>query len=77
MFADWPAGAVLLQHLEARLQDAAGRSGQRCRQPAQLSRRVLESARDIILKFNFNTQIDRLAEHNLLYLVVSKLPTST
>ena len=31
-----------------------------------------ESARDIIVKFNFDTQIDRLAEHNLLYLVVSK-----
>ena len=31
-----------------------------------------ESARDIIDKFNFDTQIDRLAEHNLLYLVVSK-----
>ena len=31
-----------------------------------------ESARDIILKFNFDTQIDRLEQHNLLYLVVSK-----
>ena len=31
-----------------------------------------ESARDIILKFNFDTQIDRLDQHNLLYLVVSK-----
>ena len=31
-----------------------------------------ESARDIIDKFNFDIQIDRLAEHNLLYLVVSK-----
>ena len=31
-----------------------------------------ESTRDIIVKFNFDTQIDRLAEHNLLYLVVSK-----
>ena len=31
-----------------------------------------ESARDIIVKFNFDTQIDRLSEHNLLYLVVSK-----
>ena len=31
-----------------------------------------ESARDIIDKFNFDTQIDRLTEHNLLYLVVSK-----
>ena len=31
-----------------------------------------ESARDIIDKFNFDVQIDRLAEHNLLYLVVSK-----
>ena len=31
-----------------------------------------ESARDIIVKFNFDSQIDRLAEHNLLYLVVSK-----
>ena len=31
-----------------------------------------ESARDIIVKFNFDVQIDRLAEHNLLYLVVSK-----
>ena len=31
-----------------------------------------ESARDIIVKFNFDTQVDRLAEHNLLYLVVSK-----
>lgn len=31
-----------------------------------------ESARDIITKFNFDTQIDRLQQHNLLYLVVSK-----
>ncbi|MCQ3805497.1 MAG: type I restriction-modification system subunit M [Acidimicrobiia bacterium] len=31
-----------------------------------------ESARDIIVKFNFDTQIDRLSEHNLLYLVVSR-----
>ena len=31
-----------------------------------------ESARDIIDKFNFDVQIDRLADHNLLYLVVSK-----
>ncbi len=31
-----------------------------------------DSARDIIDKFNFDVQIDRLAEHNLLYLVVSK-----
>ena len=31
-----------------------------------------ESARDIVDKFNFDTQIDRLTEHNLLYLVVSK-----
>ena len=31
-----------------------------------------ESARDIIVKFNFDTQIDRLEQHNLLYLVVSK-----
>ncbi|MYA73386.1 MAG: SAM-dependent DNA methyltransferase [Acidimicrobiaceae bacterium] len=31
-----------------------------------------ESARDIVDKFNFDTQIDRLDEHNLLYLVVSK-----
>ena len=30
------------------------------------------SARDIIVKFNFDVQIDRLAEHNLLYLVVSR-----
>ena len=31
-----------------------------------------ESARDIVDKFNFDAQIDRLDEHNLLYLVVSK-----
>ena len=31
-----------------------------------------ESARDIVDKFNFDTQIERLAVHNLLYLVVSK-----
>ena len=31
-----------------------------------------ESARDIIDKFNFDTQIDRLEQHNLLYLVVSR-----
>ncbi len=31
-----------------------------------------ESARDIIDKFNFDTQISRLDQHNLLYLVVSK-----
>ena len=31
-----------------------------------------ESARDIIDKFNFDVQIDRLVDHNLLYLVVSK-----
>ena len=31
-----------------------------------------ELARDIVDKFNFDTQIDRLTEHNLLYLVVSK-----
>ena len=30
-----------------------------------------ESARDIVDKFNFDVQIDRLDEHNLLYLVVS------
>ena len=30
------------------------------------------SARDIIDKFDFDTQIDRLDQHNLLYLVVSK-----
>ena len=31
-----------------------------------------ESARDIVDKFNFDGQIDRLDDHNLLYLVVSK-----
>ncbi len=31
-----------------------------------------ESARDIVDKFNFDVQIDRLDEHNLLYLAVSK-----
>ena len=31
-----------------------------------------ESARDIVDKFNFDIQIDRLDDHNLLYLVVSK-----
>ncbi len=31
-----------------------------------------ESARDIIVKFNFDTQIERLDQHNLLYLVVSE-----
>ena len=31
-----------------------------------------ESARDIVGKFNFDVQIDRLDDHNLLYLVVSK-----
>ena len=31
-----------------------------------------DSARDIVDKFNFDTQIDRLDDHNLLYLVVSK-----
>lgn len=31
-----------------------------------------ESARDIVDKFNFDAQIDRLDDHNLLYLVVSK-----
>lgn len=31
-----------------------------------------ESARDIINKFNFDAQIDRLASHNLLYVVVTK-----
>ena len=31
-----------------------------------------ETARDIVAKFNFDTQIDRLQEHNLLYIVVSK-----
>ena len=31
-----------------------------------------ESARDIILKFNFDTQIDRLHDHNLLSEVVSR-----
>ncbi len=31
-----------------------------------------ESARDIVNKFNFDVQIDRLNDHNLLYLVVSK-----
>ena len=31
-----------------------------------------ESARDIIDKFNFDTQIDRLDQHNLLYLVMSR-----
>ena len=31
-----------------------------------------ESARDIVEKFNFDVQIDRLDDHNLLYLVVSK-----
>ena len=31
-----------------------------------------ESARDIVDKFNFDVQIERLADHNLLYLVVSK-----
>ena len=30
-----------------------------------------ESARDIVDKFNFDVQVDRLDEHNLLYLVVS------
>ena len=32
-----------------------------------------DSARDIVDKFNFDTQIDRLDNHNLLYLVLSKL----
>ena len=31
-----------------------------------------ESAREIVDKFNFDVQIDRLDDHNLLYLVVSK-----
>ena len=31
-----------------------------------------QSARDIVDKFNFDVQIDRLDDHNLLYLVVSK-----
>ena len=31
-----------------------------------------ESARDIVDKFNFDVQIDRLDDHNLLYLVLSK-----
>ena len=31
-----------------------------------------ETARDIVAKFNFDTQIERLDDHNLLYLVVSK-----
>ncbi len=31
-----------------------------------------DSARDIVDKFNFDVQIDRLDSHNLLYLVVSK-----
>ena len=31
-----------------------------------------ESARDIVDKFNFDVQIDRLDDHNLLYLVASK-----
>ena len=31
-----------------------------------------ESARDIVDKFNFDVQIDRLDDHKLLYLVVSK-----
>ena len=31
-----------------------------------------DAARDIIDKFNFDVQIDRLEDHNLLYLVVSK-----
>ena len=34
--------------------------------------RFSESARDIVDKFNFDVQIDRLDAHNLLYLVVSK-----
>lgn len=34
--------------------------------------RFSESARDIVDKFNFDVQIDRLDDHNLLYLVVSK-----
>ena len=34
--------------------------------------RFSESARDIVEKFNFDVQIDRLDAHNLLYLVVAK-----
>ena len=34
--------------------------------------RFSESARDIVDKFNFDVQIDRLDSHNLLYLVVAK-----
>ena len=34
--------------------------------------RFSESARDIVEKFNFDVQIDRLDDHNLLYLVVAK-----
>ena len=34
--------------------------------------RFSESARDIVDKFNFDVQIDRLDAHNLLYLVVAK-----
>ena len=34
--------------------------------------RFSESARDIVDKFNFDVQIDRLDTHNLLYLVVAK-----
>ena len=34
--------------------------------------RFSESARDIVDKFNFDVQIDRLDDHNLLYLVVAK-----
>ena len=52
-------GRAVLQHLAARLHEAARRPGQHRRQPARLHRRASPpAARDVIDKFDFDTQID-------------------
>ena len=66
-------GPAVLQHQPADLHQAPGRPGHHRRLPAALHRRASpRRARDVIDKFDFGVQIDRLRRANLLYQVIGK-----
>ncbi len=71
---DQVAGRAVLQHVAARLRASCSttrrRSPTTCAPTSPASR---EAARDVLDKFEFDTQIDRLDQANLLYLVVSQV----
>jgi type I restriction enzyme M protein len=64
--------AALLQHVAARPEEADGRPGPHRREPARLPPGFSPAVRDIFERFEFHTQIDRLAKAGLLYLVTEK-----